>query len=191
MSAPKAAARKPRADSERNRRLLLETAKAAFAQKGAEVSLDEIARAAGVGIGTLYRHFPTREALLQDVYRDETERLFASAEKLAETLPPVEALRKWMRHFLQYFATKQMVLEALTAMVGPDAKLHGASGAQVEGAITLLVRNAEKSGALKFDIAPLDLLRAVIGVSTAGALPGWEKAAYKVIDILIEGARVK
>lgn len=187
MTTKRAPARKPRADAEQNRQILLETAKAVFAEKGAGASLEEIARGAGVGIGTLYRHFPNREALLQEVYRDESEKLAAAAERLIANEEPVAALREWLRLFVRYFATKQLVIGALTALVGGDAKLQ-ASGAHVETAINTLARNAEKSGAIKLDVAPMDILRAVVGLS-AYAKPGWEKNAYKMIDIVIAGMR--
>ena len=179
--------RKPRADAEQNRTLLLETAKAAFAEKGASVPLEEIARTAGVGIGTLYRHFPNREALLQDVYADESEKLAAAAERLIAEEAPVEALRQWLRLFVRYFATKQLVIGALNTLVGSDAKLK-ASGAHVETAINTLALNAEKNGDIKLDVAPMDILRAVVGMA-AFAKPGWEKNAYKMIDILIVGMK--
>lgn len=185
MTSKKAPVRKPRADAEQNRQLLLETAKAAFAEKGATVPLEEIARNAGVGIGTLYRHFPNREALLQEVYRDESEKLAAAAERLIADEEPLEALRKWLRLFVRYFATKQLVKGALDALVGPEVKLQ-ASGAHVETALTTLARNAEKSGDIKLDVPPMDILRAVVGLS-AYASPGWEKNATKMIDILLAG----
>ena len=94
--------RKPRADAQRNRALLLKTAKAAFAEKGAAASLDEIARTAGVGAGTLYRHFPTRDGLIEAVYRHETEQLVTAAARLAETHAPTAALREWLRLFVDY-----------------------------------------------------------------------------------------
>ncbi len=186
MTTRKAApVRKPRADAEQNRALLLETAKAAFAEKGAAAPLEEIARTAGVGIGTLYRHFPNREALLQEVYRDESEKLAAAAERLIANEPPLEALREWLRLFVRYFATKQLVIEALNASAAGGAKLK-ASGAHVETAINTLARNAEKNGDIKLNVEPLDILRAVVGMS-AFAKPGWEKNAYKMIDILLVG----
>lgn len=187
MTTKKATARKPRADAEQNRAALLEAAKAAFADRGANAPLEDIARSAGVGIGTLYRHFPNREALLQEVYADESEKLAAAAERLIASEEPVDALREWLRLFVRYFTTKQLVIGALNTLVGPDAKLQ-ASGAHVETAITTLARNAEKSGDIKLDVAPMDLLRAVVGLS-AYAKPGWEKNAYKMIDILIAGMR--
>ena len=181
MSEKRATTRKPRADAEQNRQVLLETAKAAFAEKGASVPLEEIARNAGVGIGTLYRHFPNREALLQEVYADESEKLAAAAERLIASEPPIEALREWLRLFVRYFATKQLVIEAL------GAKLQS-SGAGIETAINTLARNAEKHGDIKLDVEPLDILRAVVGIA-AYAKPGWEKNAYRMIDIVIAGMK--
>lgn len=181
MSVKKAPARKPRADAEQNRQVLLETAKAAFAEKGASVPLEEIARTAGVGIGTLYRHFPNREALLQEVYADESEKLVAAAERLIANEPPVEALREWLRLFVRYFATKQLVIEAL------GAKLKS-TGPGIETAINTLARNAEKNGDIKLDVSAMDILRAVVGMA-AYAKPGWEKNAYKMIDIVLAGMR--
>ncbi|MCX7357328.1 MAG: TetR family transcriptional regulator [Alphaproteobacteria bacterium] len=181
MSVDKAPVRKPRADAEQNRQLLLETAKAAFSEKGASVPLEEIARTAGVGIGTLYRHFPNREALLQEVYADESEKLVAAAERLIGSETPLEALREWLRLFVRYFATKQLVIEAL------GAKLKS-TGPGIETAINTLARNAEKSGDIKLDVSPMDILRAVVGMA-AYAKPGWEKNAYKMIDIVLAGMR--
>lgn len=158
-----------------------------FSGKGASGSLEEIARTAGVGIGTLYRHFPTRQDLLQEVYRDESEKLFEAAERLSATEEPVEALRSWLRLFVRYFVTKRRVLEALTALMGSEARLTGATGAQFEAAITLLAKGAESTGAIRLDVAPIDLVRAIVGVSGTGAGPGWEGAAHAMIDILIAG----
>src|ERR1700710_2006963 len=121
------AVRKPRADAERNRARLLETAKAAFAEKGSGASLDEIARIAGVGAGTLYRHFPTRDALVAAVYRNETEQLVAAADRLAETHPPVAALREWLLLFVDYMATKHGMSEVLNSIVGGASDLYSAS----------------------------------------------------------------
>src|SRR4030081_758490 len=112
-----ATARKPRADAQRNRIRLLETAKAAFAEKGPGASLDEIARTAGVGAGTLYRHFPTRDALIEAVYRNETEQLVAAATRLADTHPPMTALREWLLSFVDYVATKHEKYDAPKSIV--------------------------------------------------------------------------
>ena len=181
--------RKPRADAERNRLKLLATAKNLFASKGMDVGLEEIARAAGVGIGTLYRHFPTREALTEQVYRNEANQLAAAAETLAAEQPPVEALRAWMLLFIDYFATKQIIAGALATMVTNSAEIYAASGAQMNEAMTLLTDRAIASGEIRLTVEPLDLLRAVAGVANVGAGPGWEAQARAMVDILIAGLR--
>ncbi|HMI20497.1 MAG TPA: TetR family transcriptional regulator [Sphingomonas sp.] len=183
------AARKPRADAQRNRELLLETAKSAFAAKGSTASLDEIARAAGVGIGTLYRHFPTRHALLESVYQNETRQLAEAANRLANTLPPVEALREWMRLFVDYIAAKQVMAEAFNAIIGDISDLQAASGLQVKEAISTLVDVAIADGAIRLDLEPLDLLRALVGVAHVNSGPDWEASAKQLVDILIAGLR--
>ena len=106
---PKSIPRKPRADAERNRERVLEVAKAAFTRSGADASLDDIAKQAGVGAGTLYRHFPSREALIEAVYRSEVEKLAAAERKFAETMPPIDALRAWMLLFVDYIAAKKII----------------------------------------------------------------------------------
>src|ERR1700746_929617 len=110
-------ARKLRTDAQRKRERILQVAKQAFSQSGANASLDEVAKEAGVGPGTLYRHFPTREDLLEAVYRIEVEKLAASVRKFAETSPPVEALRAWMLLFVDYIAAKQIIAPVLNALV--------------------------------------------------------------------------
>jgi AcrR family transcriptional regulator len=183
--------RKPRADAERNRALLLETAKAAFAEKGAGASLDEIARTAGVGAGTLYRHFPTRDALVEAVYRNETEQLMAAATRFAETQPPVEALRKWLRLFVDYMATKQGMSEALNSMASGTSELYSASTVQMKQAIGRLVDGAVKSGNIRYNADPLDLLRALAGVANKGFGAEGTQAAKRMVDILIAGIQIK
>jgi AcrR family transcriptional regulator len=186
-----AAVRKPRADAERNRARLLETAKAAFAEKGSAASLDEIARTAGVGAGTLYRHFPTRDALVAAVYRNETEQLVAAADRLAETHPPVTALREWLLLFVDYIATKHGMSEVLNSIVGGTSDLYSASTARVKHAISKLVDRAVASGDIRLDLDPLDLLRALAGVANIGLGPDGERAAKSMVDILIAGVRMR
>jgi AcrR family transcriptional regulator len=183
------AGRKPRADAERNRIRLLDAAKVAFAEKGSAASLDEIARAASVGIGTLYRHFPTRDALIAAVYRNETDQLVAAAARLAETHPPVAALREWLLLFVDYMAAKQGVAEALNSIVGGGSELRAASSAQAKQAIAALVDAAVASGDISLDIDPLDLLRALAGVAHISAGPDGRQAAKRLVDILIAGVR--
>jgi AcrR family transcriptional regulator len=181
--------RKPRTDAQRNRQRILEVAKQAFTRAGANGSLDDIAKHAGVGAGTLYRHFPTREALLEAVYRTEVEKLAAAERKFLQTMPPVEALRAWMLLFVDYIATKKIIAPALNTLVGGPSKVFEASGAQIKGAIHALVVRAIKSGDLRPDLDPFDLLRALIGVSNVASGPDWQQSARRLVDILITGSR--
>src|ERR1700758_1587223 len=185
----KAAPRKPRADAQLNRERLLEIAKEAFTRSGANASLDDIAKEAGVGPGTLYRHFPTRGALLEAVYRTEVEKLAAAERKFAETMSPVEALRAWMLLFVDYIAAKHIIAPALNTLVGGPSKLYEGSRAQVQGAIDALVKRAIKKGDIRRDLEPFDLLRALIGVSHVASGPDWQQSARRLVDILITGSR--
>jgi AcrR family transcriptional regulator len=181
--------RKPRTDAKRNRERILEVAKEAFTRSGANASLDEIAKDAGVGAGTLYRHFPTRDALIEAVYRSEVEKLAAAERKFAVAMPPIEALRAWMLLFVDYIAAKHIIAPALNTFVGGPSKLYEGSRAQVQGAIDALVKRAIKSGDIRKDLEPFDLLRALIGVSNVASSPGWQQSAKRLVDILITGSR--
>ena len=183
------ASRKPRADAQRNRERILEIAKEAFTRLGANISLDDVARQAGIGAGTLYRHFPTRDALLEAVYRTEVEKLAAAEREFAKTLPPVEALRAWMLLFVDYIATKQIIAPALNTLVGGPCKVFEASGAQIIEAIHGLVGRAIESGDVRPDLDPLDLLRALVGVSNVASVPDWAQSARRLVEILILGSR--
>jgi AcrR family transcriptional regulator len=185
----KLARRKPRTDAQRNKERILEVAKRAFARSGANASLDDIAKQAGVGPGTLYRHFPSREALLEAVYRNEVEKLGAAERELSQKLPPVEALRAWMLLFVDYIATKQIIAPALNTLVGGPTKVYQASRSQIQGAIDALVERAIKSGEIRRDLDPFDLLRALIGVSNVASAPDWPQSARRLVDILITGSR--
>ena len=189
VSRPPSPARKPRADAERNRERILNVAKRAFSRFGAGASLDDIAKEAGVGPGTLYRHFPTREELLEAVYRTEVEKLAASEKKLGETLPPLEALRAWMLLFVDYIATKKIIAPALNPPAGGHAKVIQASYAPIHEAMRSLVKRAIKGGELRKDVNPLDLLRALVGVAYLESTPDWQPSARRLVDILIAGAR--
>ena len=181
--------RKPRADAQRNRARILEIAKRAFTRSGANVSLDDVARQARIGAGTLYRHFPTRDALLEAVYRTEVEKLAAAEREFAQSMPPVEALRAWMLLFVDYIATKELIAPALNNMVGGPSKLFEASGNHIKGAIDSLVKRAIKSGDIRPDLDPVDLLRALVGVSNVASAPDWVESARRLVDILILGSR--
>jgi len=181
--------RKPRADAQRNRERILEVAKEAFTRSGANASLDDIARQSGVGAGTLYRHFPTRDALLEAVYRTEVEKLAAAEKKFGEAMPPIEALRAWMMLFVDYIATKKIIAPALNAMVGGHSKVIEASYAQTQAAIRALVKRAIESGEMRRDIDAVDLLKALVGVAFMSASPDWQQSARRLVDILISGSR--
>jgi AcrR family transcriptional regulator len=183
------APRRPRSDAQRNRERLLETAKAAFTRHGADASLEEIAKLAGVGIGTLYRHFPTRDALIEDVYRSEVEKLAAAADKFAETMPPIEALRAWMLLLIEYIGAKHIIAPALNSLAGGPAKLYEDSRSMIHGTIEALVKHAKTSGAVRKDLDASDLLRALIGVSYVGGGHDWQPSARRLVDILIAGSR--
>ena len=183
------ALRKPRADAQQNRERILEVAKEAFTRFGANTSLDDVAKEAGVGAGTLYRHFPTRDALIEAVYRTEVEKLAAAQQKFAETMPPIEALRAWMLLFIEYIAAKHIIAPALNTFVGGPSKLYEGSRAQIQGAIDALVKRAIKSGDIREDLDPFDLLRALIGVSNVATSPDWQQSAKRLVDILITGSR--
>jgi AcrR family transcriptional regulator len=181
--------RKPRTDAQLNRERLLDVAKEAFTRSGPNASLDDIAKEAGVGAGTLYRHFPTRDALIEAVYRTEVEKLAAAERRFAAAMSPIEALRAWMLLFVDYIATKQIIASALNAYVGGPSKLYEGSRAQIQGAIDSLVKRAIQNGDIRRDLEPFDLLRALVGVSNVASGPDWQQSARRLVDILITGSR--
>ena len=187
--APEFRDRKPRADAQRNRERILEVAKQAFTRSGANASLDDIAKEAGVGPGTLYRHFRTRDELLEAVYRTEVEKLAAAERKFAATMPPMEALRSWMLLFVDYIATKKIIAPALSAAIEGPAKVVEASYAPIQEAMRSLVKRAIKSGELRKNIDPTDLIRALVGVAYLESSPDWQLSARRLVDILIAGSR--
>jgi AcrR family transcriptional regulator len=182
-------ARKPRSDAQRNRQRILEVAQQAFTKSGADASLDEIAKQSGVGPGTLYRHFATRQELLEAVYRTEVEKLAEAERKFAATLPPIEALRAWMFLFVDHIAAKKIIAPVLNALAGDPNKVFEASHAQIWEAIRALVKRAIKNGDIRSDLDPLDLLRALIGVANVATSPDWQPSARRLVDILITGSR--
>jgi AcrR family transcriptional regulator len=189
MNRSQPAGRKPRADAQRNRERILEVAKRAFTRSGASASLDDIANDAGVGPGTLYRHFPTREELLQAVYRSEMEKLAAAERKFAQSMPPIEALRAWLLLFVDAIETKQIIAAALNSLIGDPKKVFAASYAQIHEALRALVKRAIKSGDIRKDLDPIDLLRALVGVANVASGPDWQQSAKRLVDILILGSR--
>jgi AcrR family transcriptional regulator len=181
--------RKPRTDALRNRERLLEVAKAAFTRRGADASLDEIAKQAGVGAGTLYRHFPTRDALIEAVYRSEVEKLARAGRNFAAEMSPIDALRAWLLLFVDYISAKHIIAPALNSVVGGPSRLYEGSRGLIEGVIDELVKRAKKSGDVRKDLDASDLLRAVIGMSYVSSGHDWQQSARRLVNILIAGSR--
>jgi len=182
-------ARKPRSDAQRNRERILEVAKQVFTRRGADASMGEIARRAKIGPGTLYRHFATRDALLATVYITEVEKLAAAQKKLSAELSPIEALRAWLLVFIDYIAAKKIIAPALNAMAGGPSRVFQQTTQVMEEAAHALASHAIASGDLRPDVDPIDLMRAIYGLSTAGSADDWPAKARKFVDILLQGSR--
>ena len=183
--------RKPRADALRNRERVLEAAKTVFSAGGPDASLEAVAREAGVGIGTLYRHFPTREALYEAVYRREVEQLSELAEELKGEAAPVEALRRWLRSNVEFVATKKGMAAALALAAGPPSELTAFSFERLTKAIGMLLQRAVAAGEVRADITPEDLLRTLVGMCMLHDQPGWQASVVRMLDVLVDGLRVQ
>ena len=181
--------RKPRADALRNRDRLLEAAKTVFSAGGPDGSLEAVARAAGVGIGTLYRHFPTREALFEAVYRYEVQQLAELAERLKKDTRPIEALRQWMRSIVKFVATKKGMSTALALAIAKDSDLVSDSSDRLTRAIGVLLEQAVAAGEVRSDVSSEDLLRAIVGMCYTHDQPGWQKNVLRLVDIFVDGLR--
>jgi AcrR family transcriptional regulator len=182
-------ARKPRSDALRNRARILEVAKQVFTRRGADASMDEIAKRAKIGPGTLYRHFPTRDELLATVYITEVEKLAAAQKTLSAELSPIDALRAWLLVFIDYIAAKKIIAPALNAMAGGPSRVFQQTTQVMEEAANALAGRAVASGDLRPDVDPIDLMRAIYGLSTAGSADDWPAKARKFVDILLQGSR--
>jgi AcrR family transcriptional regulator len=192
METPSAAiARKPRADAIRNRERVLEAAKAVFSAGGPDASLDAVARRAGVGIGTLYRHFPTREALFEAVYRREVQQLSELAESLKSEADPVDALRRWLRSNVEFVATKKGMSAALALAVQSSSELTAFSFERLTKAVGALLDRAVAAGEIRSDISPEDILRALVGMCYLHDQPGWQKSVVRLLDVFVDGLRVR
>jgi AcrR family transcriptional regulator len=182
-------ARKPRSDAQRNRERILEVAKQVFTRRGAEASMDEIAKRAKIGPGTLYRHFPTRDNLLEAVYITEVEKLAAAQKRLSAELTPIKALRAWLLVFINYIAAKKIIIPALNAMAGGPSRVFEQSNQIMAEAANALASRAVASGDLRPDIDPRDFMRAIYGLSTVGSADDWPRKARKFVDIFLRGSR--
>jgi AcrR family transcriptional regulator len=173
-----------RSDARRNRERLLTSATAAFAAADGPVSLEGIARDAGVGIGTLYRHFPSREALVEAVYRAELAEVAASAAELADRLPPVVALRRWMDRYAEFVATKRGMAETLHTMLASGAVQRNETRASVVGAVRTLLEAGAADGSLRADVDPDDVVSSLLGVLLAATSGG---QADRLLCLLVDG----
>jgi AcrR family transcriptional regulator len=180
-----------RADAQRNRGRLLDVAVRAFAQDGPDVPLEAIAKDAGVGIGTLYRHFPTREALVEAAYRNELERLCDAVSGLLDTAAPDVATRAWMDLFVDYMTTKRGMADALRAVIASGGNPFAESRNRLIAAITSLLDASAAAGTLRSDIEPADVLTSLSGVSLAAGEPAQRDQARRLLDLLMDGLRYR
>src|ERR1700753_3345013 len=186
-----APARRPRADAVRNRERVLEAAKAMFSAGGPDASLEAVAKRAGVGIGTLYRHFPTREALFEAVYRREVEQLGELAEQLKSEAAPVDALRRWLRSNVEFVATKKGMSAALALAAHSSSDLSTYSFDRLTKAVGALLDRAVAAGEIRADISPEDVLRALVGLGYLPHQPGWQTSVLRLLDVFVDGLCVQ
>lgn len=179
--------RRTRADSIRNRERLVEVATQIFSAGGRQAKLDAVAREAGVGIGTLYRHFPTREALFEAVYRREVDHLVTLAEGLAQEAAPVEALREWLHANVRLVATKKGMVEALQLVAYGPSDLKAYSFERLTYGLGLLLDRGVKAGEFRADISAEEILRAVIGILYVDGAQDWQASALRILDVFVDG----
>jgi AcrR family transcriptional regulator len=183
-----AAARPLRADAQRNREALLEAASAAFAEKGVDTSLEDVAKRAGVGIGTLYRHFPTRDALIEAAYRHGVEQLCDAADELRATHEGDEALELWMQRFVGYVATKRGLAGALKLSgEGDHAELFAYVHDRIKTALAALLDDAAATKRVRSDVDGMDLIRALSGICMVS--DQGQQQALRLITLLMDGLR--
>ena len=188
-SLPKKPQRKPRADAARNRERVLEAAKTVFSAGGPDVSLEAVARRAGVGIGTLYRHFPTREALFEAVYRREVQQLADLAEELKVGTEPAEALRRWMHSNVEFVATKKGMSAALALAAYKPSELYAYTAERLTKAVAGLLDRAVAAGEIRADVSAADLLRALVAMCYMNNQPGWQVSVLRLVDVFVDGLR--
>ena len=181
--------RTPRADARRNRNKLLRAATEAFATDGQDVALEAIAARAGVGIGTLYRHFPSRDTLVVAAYQHEVDALCAAAAELLESHPADQALRLWAERFADYIATKRAMGNALRSAAASDSPLFATTREQIVGALRLLLQAGATSGTLRADTDPKDVVRVMNGIWYLPEGPHWREDVGRMLDLVIDGLR--
>lgn len=181
--------RRLRADAQRNREQLLAAAVTAFSGEDPEATLESIARDAGVGIGTLYRHFPTREALVDAAYRSELAKLCDAVPELVAGFPADKALRTWMDSFIEYTTTKRGMSDALRMVIASGGNPFAESRSRLLAAVSALMKSGAADGTLRTDVDPADLLASMTGVSLAVGDPAQRAKAGRLLDLLIDGLR--
>ena len=184
------AARGQRADALRNRERLLEAAHTVFGAGGPHASLEAVARTASVGIGTLYRHFPTRDALYEAVYRREVEQLVELAGELAACPDPVLALRRWLRANVEFVATKKGMAAALAIAAHGTTELAAYTADRLAGAVGRLMDRAAAAGELRADVGPGDVLRLLVSLCYGSDAPGWQDDVLRLLDVFVDGLRL-
>jgi AcrR family transcriptional regulator len=180
-----------RKDAARNRQKLLAAAVELFAERGTEGSLEEVAKRAGVGIGTLYRHFPTRDALVEAAYRNEVTQLRAAADELLAELPPDQALEAWMARFVEYGATKRGMRDALQSIAGGGASLFAETRGQVTEAVAVLLRAGAEAGTLRADVEAEDVLRAMGAIWMVAEGDEFTEQAMRILRLVLDGLRYR
>ncbi len=186
---PPSRAKALRVDAQRNRDKLIEAAAPAFAEHGVEASLEEIARRAGVGVGTLYRHFPTREHLVEVVYWREVELLCSAADELASREQPDVALEQWMQRFVDYIAAKRGMADSLRLLLSTKSELFAKASGRVPQALHRLVEAAAAGGYIRRDIESSDVLQALSGIYSAPNSPDWRDRSRRLVRLLMDGLR--
>ena len=175
-------------DAARNHERLLQAAKTVFSAGGPDASLEAVAREAGLGIGTLYRHFPTREALFEAVYRREVEQLADFAAQLnAQEAEPMQALRRWLGANVEFVATKKGMSTALAIAMTSGSELAASSYGRLSAASQSLLDRAVAAGELRADIGAGDLLRALVGMCLLHDQPGWKESVLRLLDVFLDG----
>ena len=180
-----------RKDAQRNREKLLAAAVELFAERGTEGSLEEVAKRAGVGIGTLYRHFPTRDALVEAAYRNEVAQLRAAADELLAELPPDRALEAWVRRFVEYGTAKRGMRDALQSIAGAGSDLFADTRGQVTEAVAVLLRAGAEAGTLRADVEAEDVLRAMGAIWLVADGDDWAEDALRVLRLVMDGLRYR
>jgi AcrR family transcriptional regulator len=180
-----------RRDAQRNREKLLAAAVELFAERGTEGSLEEVAKRAGVGIGTLYRHFPTRDALVEAAYRNEVAQLRAAADEMLAELPPDRALEVWMRRFVEYGTAKRGMRDALQSIAGSGSDLFADTRGQVTESVAVLLRAGAEAGTLRSDVEAEDVLRAMGAIWLVADGDDWAEDALRVLRLVMDGLRYR